>query len=246
MKRGSFLVISALFCLLTVSHIWARPVSFQTGAEALEKSGIIVAIQTSGFEVARRGNDEWLIFKPSDLKTFKGAVPISEVRIRFFADEEYPMGHFEFPQGPQWLLFFLKDLGGGRYKFALDPLSQGEIGVPSDVDPSQCTQIDDLLVAVAESASRTPGARRHCVFLLLAGLPSEKAQRCLSSLSQSQDLDVAMDAVAARIRGRDPDAFETADRLLKRADLRPPARRILENLLQNYGLSKKEPSQPNL
>jgi len=55
-----------------------------------------------------------------------------------------------------------------------------------------------------------------------------------------------MDAVAARIRGRDPDAFKAADRILKRPDLPPPARWLLENLLKNYEHSKKETSQLNL
>lgn len=245
MKHFPFLVPLVGLWLLTTARSPARLGSYHTGAEVIEQSDVIVAVQTSGFEIVRRWDDERTIWIPEDLKTYKGTVPISELRIKAFASGELPLGYTTFPTGTQWLLFFLKDLGGGRYQYAFDPLFQGVVDLPTDVDPLQCAQIDDLLVSLAESASRTQ-IRRDSIFLLLAGLPSEKARQCLSALSQSHDPDVATAAVVARIRGRDPRAFDEADRLLERENLPPNHRRLLELFLQNYGKPKKEVTRPNL
>lgn len=246
MKRATFLVPLLGFWLLTMARSPARPGSDPTGAEAIEQSDVIVAVQTSGFEVLRREGEEWMVFKPDALKAYKGAVPISEVRIKSFVPGEFRVGSTRFREGKLWLLFFLKDLGGGRYQYAFDPFFQGAVDLPSDVDPLQCAQIDDLLVALAESTARTKNRHHKGIFLLLVGLPSEKAHRCLSALSQSQDIDVATAAVVTRIRGRDPGAFDAADRLLEMENLPPDNRRLLELFLQNYGKPKKETRGPNL
>lgn len=245
MKHFPFLLPLVGLWLLTTARSPARLGSYHTGAEVIEQSDVIVAVQTSGFEIVRTGDDEWTILIPKDLKTYKGAVPNSELRIKAFASGEFRPGYTTFPTGTQWLLFFLKDLGGGRYQYAFDPFFQGEVDLPTDVDPLQCVQIDDLLVSLAESASRTQ-IRHEGIFLLLVGLPSEKARRCLSALSESHDPDVATRAVIARIRGRDPEAFDAADRLLEMENLPANHRRRLEIFLENYGKPKKAAHKPNL
>lgn len=234
MKPGSPFFRLLLFCSLAVLQLAARPGSLSTGAEVLEKSEVIVAIKTSGFEVVSRANEEWLIFKPDHFKTFKGAVPVSELRIKSFVSGEWPPGYVGFRAGKQWVVFFLTDLGGGRYQFAFDPLFQGQIGVLADVDPLKSKRVEDLLVALAESAARKPEEDLDREFLLLAGLSSEKARESLLAFSQSSDLRVAVAAVLARLKGGDASAPDAAVKLLGQSGLPPEDRRRLEALVQEH------------